>query len=116
MGYKGRALYTDVDMVNFRDIAALYKTDLEGKAFGMVWDALQDNGKAGARAAVPEYSPPPPSSSRGNDSSTCISWAQSSKIRWVVAVANLDACSDIIATCCAWDLGSRGSAPTSSTA
>ena len=46
MGYKGRALYTDVDMLNFRDISALYKTDLEGKAFGMVWDALRDNGKA----------------------------------------------------------------------
>ena len=36
MGYKGRALYTDVDMLNFRDISALYKTDLEGKAW-YVW-------------------------------------------------------------------------------
>ena len=53
MGYKGRALYTDVDMLNFRDISALYKTDLEGKAFGMVWDALQDNGKAGTKAGYP---------------------------------------------------------------
>ena len=53
MGYKGRALYTDVDMLNFRDISALYKTDLEGKAFGMVWDALQDNGKAGKKAGYP---------------------------------------------------------------
>ena len=53
MGYKGRALYTDVDMLNFRDISALYKTDLEGKAFGMVWDALQDNGKEGTKAGYP---------------------------------------------------------------
>ena len=53
MGYKGKALYTDTDMINFRDIAALYNTDLEGKAFGMVWDALQDNGKAGAHMGYP---------------------------------------------------------------
>ena len=52
MNYKGRALYTDVDMLNFRDISALYKTDIEGKAFGMVWDALQDNGKSGKKLSL----------------------------------------------------------------
>ena len=29
--FKGRAIYTDCDMINFRDIAELWKTDLEGK-------------------------------------------------------------------------------------
>lgn len=53
MGYKGRALYFDVDQTNFRDIAELYHTDLEGCAFGMVWDALQDNGTAGKKAGKP---------------------------------------------------------------
>ena len=42
-GFKGRALYTDCDMINFRDISYLWNTDLEGKPFGMVWDALQMN-------------------------------------------------------------------------
>ena len=41
--FKGRALYTDCDMINFRDIADLWRTDLKGKPFGMVWDALQMN-------------------------------------------------------------------------
>lgn len=44
-GFKGKAIYMDVDMINMRDIADLWKTDLEGKPFGMVWDALQDNGR-----------------------------------------------------------------------
>lgn len=42
-GFKGRALYTDCDMINFRDILSLWRTDLEGKPFGMVWDSLQMN-------------------------------------------------------------------------
>ena len=29
--FKGRALYTDCDMINFRDIAELWNTDMEGK-------------------------------------------------------------------------------------
>ena len=41
--FKGRAIYTDVDMINFRDIYDLWKTDLKGKPFGMVWDSLQRN-------------------------------------------------------------------------
>jgi len=41
--FKGRALYTDCDMINFRDISHLWNTDLNGKAFGMVWDSLQMN-------------------------------------------------------------------------
>lgn len=41
--FKGRALYTDCDMINFRDISHLWKTDLNGKPFGMVWDSLQMN-------------------------------------------------------------------------
>lgn len=41
--FKGKAIYTDVDMINFRDIAHLWRTDLKGKAFGMVWDSLQMN-------------------------------------------------------------------------
>lgn len=53
MGYKGRALYFDVDQTNFRDIADLYHTNLNGCAFGMVWDALQDNGLAGKKAGKP---------------------------------------------------------------
>ena len=32
--FKGKAIYTDVDMINFRDIKDLYETDLEGKPFG----------------------------------------------------------------------------------
>jgi len=53
MGYKGRALYFDVDQTNFRDISDLYFTDLEGCAFGMVWDALQDNGQLGKKQGRP---------------------------------------------------------------
>ncbi len=30
-GFKGRAIYTDCDMINFRDIKELWETDLEGK-------------------------------------------------------------------------------------
>lgn len=46
MGWKGRAIYTDCDMLNLRDIADLFNTDLEGKAFGLTYDALHDNGAA----------------------------------------------------------------------
>ena len=53
MNYKGKALYTDVDMINFRDIGALFDTSLNGKPFGMVWDALQDNGKKGRELGYP---------------------------------------------------------------
>ena len=42
-GFKGRALYTDCDMINFRDLFHLWRTDLKGKPFGMVWDSLQMN-------------------------------------------------------------------------
>lgn len=42
-GFKGRAIYTDCDMINFRDISYLWKTSLQGKPFGMVWDSLQQN-------------------------------------------------------------------------
>lgn len=41
--FEGRALYTDCDMINFRDISHLWRTDLKGKPFGMVWDSLQQN-------------------------------------------------------------------------
>jgi hypothetical protein len=51
--FEGRALYTDVDMINFRDISHLFNTDLAGKPFGFVWDAQQDNGKKGADLGVP---------------------------------------------------------------
>ena len=53
MNFKGRALYTDVDMINFRDIGALFDTDLECKPFGMVWDELQDNGTRGRELGYP---------------------------------------------------------------
>ena len=32
--FKGRALYTDVDMINFRDISDLFEVDLKDKPFG----------------------------------------------------------------------------------
>jgi len=32
-GFKGRAIYTDVDMINLRDIAALWNTPMDGKPF-----------------------------------------------------------------------------------
>jgi lipopolysaccharide biosynthesis glycosyltransferase len=32
--FKGRAIYTDVDMINFHDISKLSKVDLQGKPFG----------------------------------------------------------------------------------
>ena len=51
--FEGRALYTDVDMINFRDISHLFNTNLNGKPFGFVWDAQQDNGKKGADLGVP---------------------------------------------------------------
>ncbi len=41
--YKGKAIYMDCDQINFRDITHLWNTDLEGKAFGMVWDSLNLN-------------------------------------------------------------------------
>ena len=43
--FEGRAIYMDVDQINFRDITHLWKTDLEGNAFGMVWDTLNWNDK-----------------------------------------------------------------------
>ncbi len=42
--FEGKAIYTDCDQLNFRDIDDLWNIDLEGCAYGMVWDALQDNG------------------------------------------------------------------------
>jgi lipopolysaccharide biosynthesis glycosyltransferase len=42
--FKGKAIYTDVDQLNLRDISALYNTDLEGCTFAMAWDGLHDNG------------------------------------------------------------------------
>ena len=42
--FEGKAIYTDVDQLNLRDISALYNTDLEGCAFAMAWDGLHDNG------------------------------------------------------------------------
>src|SRR6056300_83223 len=41
--FKGRAIYTDVDMINFRDIKELWETDLEGKPMASAWDFLCDN-------------------------------------------------------------------------
>lgn len=32
-GFQGRAIYTDVDMINFRSISDLWETDLEGRMF-----------------------------------------------------------------------------------
>jgi lipopolysaccharide biosynthesis glycosyltransferase len=43
--FKGRAIYMDVDQMNFRDIGALYDTNLGDCAFGMCWDALNKNPK-----------------------------------------------------------------------
>ena len=51
--FNGRVIYTDVDMINFRDISHLFNTKLNGKPFGFVWDAQQDNGKKGADLGVP---------------------------------------------------------------
>ena len=44
MGFKGRALYMDVDILCLGDIAELFNFDLEGKPFGFVWDSLMSNG------------------------------------------------------------------------
>jgi len=33
-GFKGRAIYTDCDMINYRDIGELYDVDLKGKPIG----------------------------------------------------------------------------------
>ena len=43
--FEGRAIYMDVDQMNFRDIGMLYDTALEGCAFGMCWDELNKNPK-----------------------------------------------------------------------
>tara|TARA_B100001778_G_scaffold297379_1_gene270823 strand:+ start:1507 stop:2292 length:786 start_codon:yes stop_codon:yes gene_type:complete len=43
--FEGRAIYIDCDQMNFRDIAHLWEIDLEGAAFGMVWDTLNKNPK-----------------------------------------------------------------------
>ena len=32
--FEGRAIYTDCDMINFRDMKELWETDLQGKAIG----------------------------------------------------------------------------------
>lgn len=42
--FKGKAIYMDCDQLNLRDIADLYNADLEENTYGMVWDALTDNG------------------------------------------------------------------------
>ena len=47
--FKGKAIYLDVDQMNFKDIAELYETDLNYNAFGMVWDGLHDNGTSWAQ-------------------------------------------------------------------
>jgi hypothetical protein len=39
MNFKGKAIYMDMDMVNFRDIADFYNINLYGKPFGMIWDS-----------------------------------------------------------------------------
>lgn len=39
MNFKGKAIYMDMDMVNFRDISDFYNINLYGKPFGMVWDS-----------------------------------------------------------------------------
>jgi len=41
--FEGRAIYTDVDMINFRDIQELWETDMEGKPFASAFDTLCDN-------------------------------------------------------------------------
>jgi len=43
--FEGRAIYMDVDQMNFRDIGVLYDTDLGDCAFGMCWDTLNMNPK-----------------------------------------------------------------------
>lgn len=42
--WKGKAIYMDVDQLNFRDISELWNTDLKGKPFGMCWEADCWNG------------------------------------------------------------------------
>jgi len=41
--YKGKAIYMDMDMINFRDIEDFYHINLHNKPFGMCWDANQLN-------------------------------------------------------------------------
>ena len=43
--FEERAIYMDVDQMNFRDIGVLYDTDLGDCAFGMCWDTLNMNPK-----------------------------------------------------------------------
>lgn len=47
MNYEGKAIYMDMDMINFRDIGEFYDINLHGKPFGMVWDAKQNAGEKG---------------------------------------------------------------------
>lgn len=47
MNYEGKAIYMDMDMINFRDIGEFYDIYLHGKPFGMVWDAKQNAGEKG---------------------------------------------------------------------
>lgn len=49
--WKGKAIYMDVDQLNFRNIADLWNTDLEGKPFGMCWEA--DNWNGGKHRGTP---------------------------------------------------------------
>lgn len=46
MGFKGKAIYMDMDMINFRDIEDFYNINLYGRPFGMVWDT-KCNGEGG---------------------------------------------------------------------
>lgn len=51
MGYEGRAIYMDMDMINFRDIQDFYHINLLGKPFGMIWDSKQSVGDRRARGS-----------------------------------------------------------------
>ena len=51
MEYQGRAIYMDMDMINFRDIEDFYNIDLHGKPFGMIWDSKQSVGERRARGS-----------------------------------------------------------------
>lgn len=39
MGFKGNAIYMDMDMINFRDIAEFYSINMLGRPFAMVYDS-----------------------------------------------------------------------------
>jgi lipopolysaccharide biosynthesis glycosyltransferase len=44
MGFQGRAIYTDVDMLCLGDIEELWNWNLKGKPFAFSWDWLMSNG------------------------------------------------------------------------